>query len=149
MIIDKFRRNLVWRACNWTPWHIQHLNMAAVEQHYCHRMELSSGYSCCFVFWNFRVQLSVWRPDTMAEVYRCGSTKILYLKTGQKLLFPIMKFAVPDINFQIITKQHYRHCRSQWSRAVRHEMSSLARTLGSSVQIALKARISAFILCLC
>jgi hypothetical protein len=42
-------------------------------------------------------------------------------------------------------------CRSQWPRGLRHEPSSPARTLGSWVQISLKAWMSvcAFILCLC
>jgi hypothetical protein len=41
--------------------------------------------------------------------------------------------------------------RSQWPRGLRHELSSLARTLGSWVWIPLKALVSvcAFILCLC
>jgi hypothetical protein len=41
--------------------------------------------------------------------------------------------------------------RSQWPRALRHELSSLARPLGSWVRIPLKAWMSvcAFILCLC
>jgi hypothetical protein len=105
--IDTFRRNLVWTACHWigpvlvhfTPWRKQHLNVVVVEQHYCHRMELSSGQSCRLVLRNFRVQLSICRPDTMAEVYRCDSRKIVYLKTGQKILFLILKFAVLVIYF--------------------------------------------------
>jgi hypothetical protein len=42
-------------------------------------------------------------------------------------------------------------CRSQWPRGLRHELSSLARTLGSWVRIPLKIWMSvcAFILCLC
>jgi hypothetical protein len=41
--------------------------------------------------------------------------------------------------------------RSRWPRGLRHELSSLARTLGSWVRILLKAWMSvyAFILCLC
>jgi hypothetical protein len=41
--------------------------------------------------------------------------------------------------------------RSQWQRGLRHELSSLARTLGSWVRIPLKAWMSvcAFTLCLC
>jgi hypothetical protein len=38
--------------------------------------------------------------------------------------------------------------RSQWPRSVRHELSSLARMLGSWVRIPLKACLYAFILCL-
>jgi hypothetical protein len=37
--------------------------------------------------------------------------------------------------------------RSQWPRGLRHELSSLARTLGSWVRIPLKARMS--VLCVC
>jgi hypothetical protein len=33
-------------------------------------------------------------------------------------------------------------CRSQWPRALWHELSSLVRRLGSSVPIPLKARMS-------
>jgi hypothetical protein len=43
-------------------------------------------------------------------------------------------------------------CRSQWPRGLRHELSSLARMLGSWVRIPLIAWMSvlcAFILCLC
>jgi hypothetical protein len=42
-------------------------------------------------------------------------------------------------------------CRSQWPRGLRHELSSLARTLGSWVRNPLKAWMSvcAFIMCLC
>jgi hypothetical protein len=40
-------------------------------------------------------------------------------------------------------------CRSQWPRGLGHEMSSLARTLGSWVRIPLKAWMSLFSLCLC
>jgi hypothetical protein len=40
-------------------------------------------------------------------------------------------------------------CRSQWPRGLRHELSSLARTLGSWVRIALEARMFVFILCFC
>jgi hypothetical protein len=39
--------------------------------------------------------------------------------------------------------------RSQWPRGLRHELSSLARILGSWVRIPLKAWMSAFILYLC
>jgi hypothetical protein len=41
--------------------------------------------------------------------------------------------------------------RSQWPRGLRHELSSLARKLGSWVRIPLKAWMSVctFILCLC
>jgi hypothetical protein len=41
--------------------------------------------------------------------------------------------------------------RSQWPRDLRHELSSLARTLGSWVRIPLKSWMSVctFILCLC
>jgi hypothetical protein len=39
--------------------------------------------------------------------------------------------------------------RSQWPRGLRHEISSLARTLGSWVRIPLETWMSAFILCLC
>jgi hypothetical protein len=39
--------------------------------------------------------------------------------------------------------------RSQWPRGLWHEMSSLARTVGSLVRIPLNAWMSAFILCLC
>jgi hypothetical protein len=37
-------------------------------------------------------------------------------------------------------------CRSQWPRGLRHELSSLARTLGSRVRIPLEAWMSVFIL---
>jgi hypothetical protein len=55
------------------------------------------------------------------------------------------------------TKWHlYKVCRgfrqSQWPRGLRHELSSLARTLGSWVRFPLKSWMSvlcAFILCLC
>jgi hypothetical protein len=43
-------------------------------------------------------------------------------------------------------------CRSQWPRGLRHELSSLSRTLRSWVRILLKVWISvlcAFILCFC
>jgi hypothetical protein len=42
-------------------------------------------------------------------------------------------------------------CRSQWPRGLRHELSSLARKLGSCVRIPFKAWMSvyAFIPCLC
>jgi hypothetical protein len=36
--------------------------------------------------------------------------------------------------------------RAQWSRGLRHEMSSLSRTLGSWVRIPLEALVSAFIM---
>jgi hypothetical protein len=36
-------------------------------------------------------------------------------------------------------------CRSQWSRGLNHELSSLSRTLGSWVQIPLKAWMSMFV----
>jgi hypothetical protein len=39
------------------------------------------------------------------------------------------------------------YCRSQWPRALRHEMSSLARILELWVRIPLKAWMFAFILC--
>jgi hypothetical protein len=53
--------------------------------------------------------------------------------------------------------RHYKHsytsyrCRPRWPRGLRHELSSLARTLGSWVRISLKAWMSvfAFILRLC
>jgi hypothetical protein len=35
--------------------------------------------------------------------------------------------------------------RSQWPRGLRHELSSLARTLGSGVRIPLKAWMSVFV----
>jgi hypothetical protein len=38
-------------------------------------------------------------------------------------------------------------CRSQWPRGLRHELSSLARTLGSCVRIPLKAWMSVYIYC--
>jgi hypothetical protein len=43
------------------------------------------------------------------------------------------------------------NCRSQWPRGLRHELSSVARTLGSWIRIPFEARMSlcAFILCLC
>jgi hypothetical protein len=47
------------------------------------------------------------------------------------------------------TKSDCSEGRSQWPRGLRHELSSLARTLGSWVQIPLEAWMSicAFILC--
>jgi hypothetical protein len=39
--------------------------------------------------------------------------------------------------------------RSQWPRSLRHEVYSLARTLGSWVRIPLEAWMPVFILCLC
>jgi hypothetical protein len=39
--------------------------------------------------------------------------------------------------------------RSEWSRGLRHEISSSTRTLGSWVRIPLEAWMSAFILCFC
>jgi hypothetical protein len=39
-------------------------------------------------------------------------------------------------------------CRSQWPRGLRHELSSLARTVRSCVRIPLKAWRVVFILCL-
>jgi hypothetical protein len=48
-----------------------------------------------------------------------------------------------------ISNTHRRGSRSQWPRGLRHEMSSPAQTMGLWVQIQLKARMSAFILCLC
>jgi hypothetical protein len=39
--------------------------------------------------------------------------------------------------------------RSQWPRGLRHELSSLTRTLGSWFRIPLEAWMSVFILCLC
>jgi hypothetical protein len=41
------------------------------------------------------------------------------------------------------------HRLSQWSRGLRHELSSPARTLGTWVRIPLKTWMSVFILCLC
>jgi hypothetical protein len=38
--------------------------------------------------------------------------------------------------------EFYRTCRSQWPRGLSHELSSLARTLGSWVRIPLKAWMS-------
>jgi hypothetical protein len=46
----------------------------------------------------------------------------------------------------------HKQGRSQWPRGLRHEMFSLARTLGSCARIPLKAWMSVlcvFILCLC
>jgi hypothetical protein len=40
-------------------------------------------------------------------------------------------------------------CRLQWTRGLRHEPSSPARTLGSSVQILLKPLISVRLFCVC
>jgi hypothetical protein len=44
-----------------------------------------------------------------------------------------------------------KYCHSQWPRRLRHELSSLSRTLGSWVRIPLNAwmPVCAFILCLC
>jgi hypothetical protein len=52
----------------------------------------------------------------------------------------------------ILQQTTLRERRSQWPRGLRHELSSLARTLRSWVRILLKAWMStlcAFILCLC
>jgi hypothetical protein len=38
-----------------------------------------------------------------------------------------------------------RSCPSQWPRGLRHELSSLARTLGSWVRIPLKAWMSMYV----
>jgi hypothetical protein len=67
-----------------------------------------------------------------------NGTVLNYLSTGRSL--PLQKF----LKLQIKS-------RSQFSRGLRHELSSLARTLGSWVRIPLKAWMSvcAFILCLC
>jgi hypothetical protein len=47
-------------------------------------------------------------------------------------------------------RSSYQHCRSQWSRGLRDELSYLARTLGSWVRIPLDAWcLFVFILCLC
>jgi hypothetical protein len=40
-------------------------------------------------------------------------------------------------------------CRSQWPHGLRHELSSLARTLGSWVRISLEAWISVCIYSVC
>jgi hypothetical protein len=42
----------------------------------------------------------------------------------------------------IIILLHARKCRSQWPRGIRHQLSSLARTLGSWVRIPLEAWMS-------
>jgi hypothetical protein len=52
----------------------------------------------------------------------------------------------------LFTKSKTHHCRSQWPRGLRHELSSLARTLASWARIPFEAWMSvlcAFILCLC
>jgi hypothetical protein len=46
------------------------------------------------------------------------------------------------ISFAIIVPPSRNKCRSQWPRVLRHELSSLARTLGSCVRIPLKACMS-------
>jgi hypothetical protein len=53
--------------------------------------------------------------------------------------------------FLVYSPYIYSLHRSQWSCSLRHEMSSLAQTLGSWVWIPLKEWMSmcAFILCLC
>jgi hypothetical protein len=42
-------------------------------------------------------------------------------------------------------KPHTLKCRSQWPRSLRHEISSLARTLGSRIQISLKTRMFVYV----
>jgi hypothetical protein len=49
----------------------------------------------------------------------------------------------------MISVSYFNVGRSQWPRSLRKEMSSLARTLGSWDQIALKAWMFAFTVSLC
>jgi hypothetical protein len=49
---------------------------------------------------------------------------------------------------QFVLWLQFVYCPSHWPRGLRHELSSLARTLGSWVGIQLKAWMSVFILCL-
>jgi hypothetical protein len=70
-----------------------------------------------------------------------------YLSFILLLLLRVSSFALRHL---LCAKLEYR--LSQWPRGLRHELSSLARTLGSWAEIPLKAWMSAlgaFILCLC
>jgi hypothetical protein len=51
---------------------------------------------------------------------------------------PMFGTLVTSCNRVIIAK-HPKHCRSQWPRRLKHELSSFARTLGSRIRISLKA----------
>jgi hypothetical protein len=82
-----------------------------------------------------------------------------YLRRKPKTHYSISRRKTTEISHSVIqrsNKDAYRlifyliyglHRRSQWPRGLRHELSSLGRTLGSWVRIPLKAGMFAFILC--
>jgi hypothetical protein len=70
-------------------------------------------------------------------------------KIAKNILYSI--YTLLEYTFPLFCGCIYIYSRSQRPCGLRHELSSLAGTLGSWVQIPLKARMSvcAFILCLC
>jgi hypothetical protein len=70
-------------------------------------------------------------------------TAINFIKRINRLVFVVETYYI----FYCEVELKFR--RSQWTPSLRHELSSLARTLGSWVRIPLKAWVSAFIMCLC
>jgi hypothetical protein len=84
----------------------------------------------------------------MAELYLHSPYVFMSwsLSTKTTLTLPYSK---PPTDVGISFKLNSRIRWSQWPRRLRHEISSLAKTLGSWVWIPLEARMSAFFKCLC
>jgi hypothetical protein len=73
------------------------------------------------------------KPATLKE---CIGQQFKLTEQRSFLLFLMSKL------FHILGGVTVVQCRSQWPRGLTHELSSLARTLGSCVQIPLKAWMS-------
>jgi hypothetical protein len=86
---------------------------------------------------------------TYSYIRRYYLKSILILPSHLHVVYQVQSFFSCFLT-DLYTSMNIR-CRSQWPSGLKHELSSLVRTLGSWVRIPLKARmpVCAIILCLC
>jgi hypothetical protein len=118
-----------------------------------------------FVFMRLRIRISALTPGILLRfsvifVIAWSQMRIQFLKIGHDRVYSRSLSLINFFNRRYVisisekaslNKLGNKQCRLQWPRGLRHDLSSLVRTLGLWVRIPFKAWMSVFtfILCLC